>query len=304
MAMPAARSGNLTSVCISTKPYPHGKGIIVGLYGSGVEICDLPAATISSLVDCACPLVPVLHTIEQGSATVFIRGNMAARIFDETTHGGFIVDGEESVLIGVYAGVAAAVVWPGKQKFGNCGVQSCKQIIHQMTGADYEEEPLLKYAIKHGWVISDPILSNQGGIHPFDMRKMLDHFNIDSFVYSAPSLSVLDSDFAVTLRINKGIIISLNADILWGKSPITCSPHAVLITEGEFDGQGNLTHVYINDTGAGEQGRRVTIALLEQARLGMVTFIGEPYPMVVTNWGIWARRTPPPPLKLLNDLSN
>ena len=56
----------------------------------------MPAARVGDLCTCVGPI----DTIVKGSATVFIGGSPAARIGDNTAHGGVIVTGAPLVIIG------------------------------------------------------------------------------------------------------------------------------------------------------------------------------------------------------------
>jgi uncharacterized Zn-binding protein involved in type VI secretion len=74
---------------------PHVGGPI--LDGSpDVDIANLPAARVTDTAACATGVDKVLT----GSATVDINNLPAARMGDTTVHGGKIVEGEGSVLIG------------------------------------------------------------------------------------------------------------------------------------------------------------------------------------------------------------
>lgn len=75
---------------------PHAGGPIIGPGVPTVLIGDLPAATTGDLCTCTGPP----DTIVQGSATVLIGGKPAARMGDLTAHGGSIVTGIATVLIG------------------------------------------------------------------------------------------------------------------------------------------------------------------------------------------------------------
>ena len=76
-------------------PVPHVGGPI--LKGQpNVLIVGLPAARVSDMCTCVGPP----DTIVKGSATVLIGGLPAARIFDATAHGGVIVAGAPTVMIG------------------------------------------------------------------------------------------------------------------------------------------------------------------------------------------------------------
>lgn len=74
---------------------PHGGGPI-GQGVMNVLIGNQPAATVTSV--CACAGPP--DAIVKGSKTVLIGGMPAARMLDQTAHGGVIVQGLPTVIIG------------------------------------------------------------------------------------------------------------------------------------------------------------------------------------------------------------
>ena len=77
-------------------PIPHVGGPVIGPGVPTVLIEKLPAAVIGD--SCVCVGPP--DTIAKGSATVMISGKPAARMGDSTVHGGSIVLGAVTVLIG------------------------------------------------------------------------------------------------------------------------------------------------------------------------------------------------------------
>lgn len=77
-------------------PIPHVGGPIAGPSVPNVLIGKLPAAVVGDLCVCAGPPDSIL----KGSATVFIGGKPAARMGDSTVHGGVIVAGCPTVIIG------------------------------------------------------------------------------------------------------------------------------------------------------------------------------------------------------------
>lgn len=95
---PAARLGDMHTcpmVTPGTPPVPHVGGPIVG-GAPTVLIGKIPAARIGEM--CVCVGPP--DTIAKGSATVIIAGMPAARMGDVTAHGGSIVLGLPTVMIG------------------------------------------------------------------------------------------------------------------------------------------------------------------------------------------------------------
>jgi len=77
-------------------PIPHVGGPVVGPGVPTVLIGKLPAAVLGDSAVCVGPP----DTIIQGSTTVLIGSKPAARIGDPTAHGGSIVMGWPTVLIG------------------------------------------------------------------------------------------------------------------------------------------------------------------------------------------------------------
>jgi uncharacterized Zn-binding protein involved in type VI secretion len=95
MPFPAARQGDIHVCPLFNGPQPHVGGAISGGCPT-VLIGSSHAARISDVCTCAGPP----NLIAKGSATVSIGGRPAARQFDQTAHGGVIVTGYATVLIG------------------------------------------------------------------------------------------------------------------------------------------------------------------------------------------------------------
>ena len=257
MGKPAARVGDNHICPMFEGPKPHVGGPIIPPGTVTVLIGGQPAAVLGS--HCLC-VSPVPDSIMMGSPTVFIGGVPAARLFDPTLHGGSIVFGAATVLIGEFAAVGAVTVFPGQQHFGNCGVQSSQQLIHQATGQNPDENAILGVAISGGYAQNSAKDSERGGTSASARQQLLQEYGVSSSVLENPT----KEDLAVALKENKGLIASVEAGTLWGYGrPV--GGHAVLISEGDFDEHGELTHVYINDTGTGQQGRRMTTAEIMQA---------------------------------------
>lgn len=93
---PAARLTDMHTCPMLTGPVPHVGGPITGPGCPTVLIGSLPAARMGDLVTCVGPP----DTILKGSATVLIGGVPAARMGDPTAHGGTIILGLPTVIIG------------------------------------------------------------------------------------------------------------------------------------------------------------------------------------------------------------
>ena len=94
--MPAAARITDMHTCPLVTPPPHIGGPITGPCVPTVLIGNLPAAVIGDL--CVCVGPP--DSIVVGSTTVVIGGRPAARQGDLTAHGGVIVGGFPTVIIG------------------------------------------------------------------------------------------------------------------------------------------------------------------------------------------------------------
>lgn len=79
-----------------TGTVPHVGGPILPPGAPTVMIEGLPAARMGDMATCTGPP----DSIAQGSATVLIEGMPAARMGDMTAHGGVIVAGSPTVMIG------------------------------------------------------------------------------------------------------------------------------------------------------------------------------------------------------------
>ncbi|MCB1354406.1 MAG: PAAR domain-containing protein [Rhodobacteraceae bacterium] len=96
---PAARLTDMHTCPMQTPgvpPIPHVGGPVVGPGVPTVLIAGLPAAVVGDSLVCVGPP----DTIAKGSATVTIGGKPAARMGDTTAHGGSIVLGAPTVMIG------------------------------------------------------------------------------------------------------------------------------------------------------------------------------------------------------------
>lgn len=93
---PAARLTDMHVCPMVTGLVPHVGGPIIGPCAPTVLIGALPAARITDM--CVCVGPP--DVIIKGSVSVIIFGQPAARIGDNTVHGGVIVLGWPTVIIG------------------------------------------------------------------------------------------------------------------------------------------------------------------------------------------------------------
>lgn len=94
--LPAARVGDMHTCPMVTGVVPHVGGPVMPPGEATVLIGGMPAARVGDMVTCVGPP----DSIATGSSTVFIGGMPAARMSDSTVHGGVLILGCPTVLIG------------------------------------------------------------------------------------------------------------------------------------------------------------------------------------------------------------
>ncbi|MGE0787829.1 MAG: PAAR domain-containing protein [Sandaracinaceae bacterium] len=301
---PAARIGDFHS-CPMVTPPPHVGGPVCTSCGRTYIGGPLAARKGDSCV-CNGPL----DTISGGAPCVPIERKAAARQTDATAHGGAIVVGEGTVLIGL-AGTAGNVFKgkiaceamragrtgtnPVQQSYSNCGVESSRTLIQAATGSQITEDQLLTQAMTNGWATDSDLTSavpvfNDGGAFPQQWQSIMGANGVPTTQLT----SVTSPAFADAIANGQGSVIALDAAQLWPTTinftPSSPAPHAVNVTGIEYDDGGNITAYYINDSGAGQCGQRVPANVFQNAVNGWEQTMtgGNPtYGPVVTTNPIW-----------------
>ncbi len=93
---PAARVADMHVCPMVNGVVPHVGGVVIGPGAATVLIGKIPAAVVGDSCICVGPT----DTIVKGSSTVMIAGKPAARLGDSTAHGGTVVAGCATVIIG------------------------------------------------------------------------------------------------------------------------------------------------------------------------------------------------------------
>ncbi|MCC7267705.1 MAG: PAAR domain-containing protein [Caulobacteraceae bacterium] len=93
---PAARVGDMHTCPMVTVLVPHVGGPVLPPCAPTVIVGGMPQARVTDMCTCVGPP----DMIAKGSATVIVMGLPAARIGDMTVHGGVIVTGFPTVIIG------------------------------------------------------------------------------------------------------------------------------------------------------------------------------------------------------------
>ncbi len=92
----AARITDMHTCPMTTGTVPHVGGPLLPGSNSTVLIGGLPASIVGD--SCVCTGPP--DTLSAGSSSVFIAGSPAVRMGDATAHGGVVVGGCPTVIIG------------------------------------------------------------------------------------------------------------------------------------------------------------------------------------------------------------
>src|SRR3954471_9997329 len=103
---PAARVGDMHVCPMVTGVVPHVGGPILPAGCPTVLIGFMPAARVGDMATCVGPP----DMIAMGGASTPIGGQPAARLGDPTIHGGMIVMGFPTVLIGMVMSVQVVIV--------------------------------------------------------------------------------------------------------------------------------------------------------------------------------------------------
>ena len=254
MGFPAARVTDMHVCPMVTGVVPHVGGPIMPPGAPTVLTGGLFQARMSDLVTCVGPP----DVIIKGSATVLVMGLPAARVLDTCAHGGVIILGCFTVLIGDGGAPAAAMTppqvraalgaaaFPGQQNANNCGVQSSGEIIFLATGERISEADLLAESMAAGR--ADPGIAGQpaspGGTTAGQRQAILAAHGVESDVVPTSREAMGDA-----LRDGNGVIVNVDAGTLWGTNQH--GGHAVVVTDGTYDADGNLETVTVNDTGNG-----------------------------------------------------
>lgn len=96
MGLPAARVNDMHVCPMVNGTVPHVGGPVLPPGAPTVLIGGMPAARVGDMAVCTGPP----DSIIAGSSTVMIGGMPAARMGDPSSHGGSIIMGEPTVLIG------------------------------------------------------------------------------------------------------------------------------------------------------------------------------------------------------------
>jgi hypothetical protein len=156
-----------------------------------VEVNGLPQGHATDQALCAGPK----DFLVTGSGTVTVNSKPAARVTDKSMHGGSVLVGSVNVLIGGptvgatlgnpdAAKKACEAAAKGRssnstqQSYGNCGIETTRQILNQATGQNVSEDDLLKEAIQKKLAADSSKPDERGGSYPEDNAKLLNQHGV------------------------------------------------------------------------------------------------------------------------------
>jgi uncharacterized Zn-binding protein involved in type VI secretion len=282
--MPPAARVTDTHVCTMADPpvpTPHVGGPIKPPCSTTVKTNSLGQARATDQLQCTGSPAP--NFIVTGSTTVLVNGLMAARQTDKTMHPppGAIGTGSPNVDIGgptggatlgnPTAGTAACnlaatgrVGGSTAQSGQNCSLESPRQIINQVAPpppgtAGLTEQQLLNWAATPGSGISAPVTS----AFPAEQVTVLANYGVVAHQEASTS-----ANLAQRVAEGRGVTASLDAAPIWGGATPVGTMHTVLVTGVQYDQNGNLANVIVNDTGTGNCGVSYPAANFQNAMNG------------------------------------
>jgi uncharacterized Zn-binding protein involved in type VI secretion len=245
-----------------TPPVPHVGGPVQPPCSTNVQTNNLAQARGTDRLTCSGGPPNFIVT---GSGTVLVNNLPAARLTSKTMHPppGFLFGASPNVLVGgPDAGVtlgnpAAGAVECQKaaggrasqsthQSYGNCGVESARQIINRATGGNVSEQALLDSSLQSGNAEAgaDPVNhpEHHGGTFPEQRQNILAANGVPSTQQDCNMANITQA-----VAEGRGVITSHDVSVLWG--PNNTGGHAIVVTGIQYDANGNPVNVIVNDTG-------------------------------------------------------
>jgi uncharacterized Zn-binding protein involved in type VI secretion len=267
----AARKGDKHQ-CPCPTPMAHTGGALF-FASSNVETNGLSAARVTDML--MCDAVGLANFVVTGSPSVEINGMMAARKADFTMHPGpgMISEGSSNVEIGGgtaggalgypdSAGARCAAMAAGRtsgspaQSYNNCGIEASRQLINQV-GGNVTEDELFDSALELGlavrktrrrwWLRKQFHRWASGGTYDHWRNDLLNLNRVPSHMEPLTMQNV-----AQAVAGGHGAITAHDAGILWADPRSLGGGHAIVTTGLEYDENGNLLNVIVNDTGLGQ----------------------------------------------------
>lgn len=147
---------------------------------------------------------------------------------------------------------------------GTCGLVSCQDILLQF-GRDVSETEVVDYAIEHNLCSTEGEPRKRGGTSRLDQAQILTNYGIPAHHEVSATLADLSS----YLQQGRGVIVGVNAGILWldeESREQEDANHAIVVTGVKLDSSnGAIEGFYINDSGSNEPGKFIDANLMRAA---------------------------------------
>lgn len=209
-----------------------------------------------------------------GASTVQYHGEFASRAFDDSSHGGKLVIGSRNVVIGGPQGMGAIGAGKGacqamaagrtsgqaRQSYGNCVLESARQLIRRATGNKVTEDELLNHALGSSLCVNSPSTpTSHGGSDGEKARQLLGDYGVPAERMPAEGPATLGA-VKQALAEGRGVMAFVDPHEISPALYPSSACHAVVVTGVELDKDGHVTAVFLNDSGAGECGKKVPAA--------------------------------------------
>lgn len=265
-AISTAAAGSDIHACLTPWPTPpHGPA--VDIQGSPTVLCA--GMRLARQDDQLLEAIGPASTITGGCATVLVGaagivGNVpagqaacvAARAGRNPPPGTVYPAGHPQAGQPIPANTAG-------QSYNNCGCETSRQLINQATNANVSQEQVLNQAMASGDANQVPgDLYNSGGTNPQTRQNILAANGVASHREDR-TMGNLEASTAS----GRGTIVVVDSQTLWtnGATPPSTGDHVVVVTGVEYDDNGNVINVIINDTGTGTCSQSVPIGTWNQA---------------------------------------
>lgn len=177
-----------------------------------------------------------------------------------------VIDGRDVVIIGRDKEYAQFNHQQGDNRYGyqgDCGLVSCQDILNQF-GIRVNENDVVGFASKHGLCDTTGEANSRGGTTVQNQQEILKDYHIPAHYETEKKMS----DLASYIAQDKGVIIEVNAGVLWNDSRYLDngdSNHAIVATGVALDSQKNIVGFFINDSGANNSDRFVDVETMKKA---------------------------------------
>lgn len=129
---------------------------------------------------------------------------------------------------------------------GTCGLVSCVNVMRLAGMTDITEEEVVEIAVDFSLCTAGLKPEDNGGTNIFHRQSILKAFGIESDFIKTSILAI-----AQCVAEGRGVIISVDAGMLWNDPQYLNGLHAITVTSVKTDLEGHILGFYICDSGRG-----------------------------------------------------